>query len=67
MAILGLGGRRRHQRQAIPTIVTYKIVPLETILQAAVSFVVFRRYATGSADETSLANERVFEYQLFIF
>jgi hypothetical protein len=61
MGILGLGGRQRHRRQAIPKIVTYKIVPHEMILHATVSPVVIRPYATGSADETSHANDRVFE------
>jgi hypothetical protein len=40
------------------------------MLQATVTFVVIHRYATGSADETSNANENPrsgFEYQLFIF
>jgi hypothetical protein len=67
MGILGLGGRRRHQRQAVPKIVTYKIVPQEMMLQTTVTLVVIHRYAIGSADETSHANGWVFEYQLFIF
>jgi hypothetical protein len=67
MGIFGLGGRRRHQRQAVPKILTYKIVPHEMMLQATVTFVVIHRYATGSADETSHANGGVSEYQLFIF
>jgi hypothetical protein len=41
--ILGLGGSRRHQRQTIPKIVTYKVVPLEMILYAPVTSVVIRR------------------------
>jgi hypothetical protein len=51
-----MGGRRRHQRQATPKIGTCIIEPYEVILHASVSSAVIHRCATGSADETSHAN-----------
>jgi hypothetical protein len=58
--ILGLGGRRRHQRQALPKIVRYKVVPREMILHTTAFSVVIRHYVTGNAVEINHANNRVF-------